>query len=168
MKKVDPLPHSTPISEDKVRFVCVSDTHGRTNKMTPESMPPGDVLLHGGDFSDVGQPKQIYKFNEWLGKNIEFCLSSLFLPYYYKVLLHAGDFSDVGQPKQIYKFNEWLGKVSEFRILLIQYSLLLQYFATKPFKSLTVVSSGDLQIQGMARLGVYNFEICLSSIFLPL
>lgn len=38
--------------DNNVRFVCVSDTHCRHNFVLPE----GDVLLHGGDFSNHGSP----------------------------------------------------------------------------------------------------------------
>jgi predicted phosphohydrolase len=31
-------------------------------------VPPGDVLLHAGDFSMTGNLEPVRKFNEWLGK----------------------------------------------------------------------------------------------------
>ena len=37
-----------PKPEGAVRFVCISDTHGR---LISEPLPEGDVLLHAGDFS---------------------------------------------------------------------------------------------------------------------
>ena len=39
-------------SSTKVRFVCVSDTHGEERKIN-YPMPEGDVLLHAGSFSKV-------------------------------------------------------------------------------------------------------------------
>lgn len=47
-----------------IRFVCVSDTHGLTEKL---EVPHGDVLIHAGDFSNVGEPEIIEDFNTWLG-----------------------------------------------------------------------------------------------------
>ena len=45
------------VYEDKkpdgcVRFVCISDTHNKTDHLVVEDLlPDGDVLLHGGDFT---------------------------------------------------------------------------------------------------------------------
>ena len=46
-----------------VRLVCISDTHGRHQGVV---VPPGDVLLHSGDFSDIGAQKQVESFRDWL------------------------------------------------------------------------------------------------------
>eukprot|EP00111_Clytia_hemisphaerica_P001657 TCONS_00004697-protein len=48
-----------------VRFVLVSDTHSQTDNL---EMPEGDILIHAGDFSNVGKPGEIDKFNEFLGR----------------------------------------------------------------------------------------------------
>lgn len=32
-------------------------------------MPYGDVLIHAGDFTELGLPSEVKKFNEWLGKS---------------------------------------------------------------------------------------------------
>ena len=64
-RKVKPLSLDTPVFDDKIRFVCVSDTHCRLNKV---EVPPGDVLLHAGDFSHIGCPKEVAAFNECLGE----------------------------------------------------------------------------------------------------
>ncbi|XP_069119779.1 metallophosphoesterase MPPED2-like [Argopecten irradians] len=56
----------SPIPENHLRFVCISDTHSRIENGAYK-IPPGDVLLHGGDFSMIGLPKDIHKFNEYLG-----------------------------------------------------------------------------------------------------
>lgn len=44
--------------------MCVSDTHSRTDGI---QMPYGDVLLHTGDFTELGLPSEVKKFNDWLG-----------------------------------------------------------------------------------------------------
>jgi predicted phosphohydrolase len=62
-KHVQPLAFDTPMSDDKVRFVCISDTHGKTDKL---KIPKADVLLHAGDFTMHGWPDEIAKFNRFL------------------------------------------------------------------------------------------------------
>lgn len=74
--RCDPFPPSTVISEDKIRFVCISDTHGKIEG-SKLHMPPGDVLLHAGDFTQKGHMNEIQKFNSYLGA----------LPYKVKVVI---------------------------------------------------------------------------------
>src|SRR5579883_2959389 len=45
------------------RLVCISDTHNRHRKLSP---PPGDILVHAGDFSGRGMPGEIEAFGKWL------------------------------------------------------------------------------------------------------
>ena len=42
---------------DSTRFVCISDTHGRHAGI--KHIPPGDVLIHAGDFTDTGSITQV-------------------------------------------------------------------------------------------------------------
>eukprot|EP00122_Pirum_gemmata_P001442 Pgem_evm1s1292 len=58
-------PNATNCPEDSFRVVCVSDTHGHDLKSI--RIPDGDVLIHAGDFSEVGHFDEIVAFNEWLG-----------------------------------------------------------------------------------------------------
>lgn len=67
ISKVTPLDPDTPVQTDKVRFVCISDTHARVEKLQ-DFIPEGDVLLHAGDITNVGLPFEIERFNEFLGK----------------------------------------------------------------------------------------------------
>ncbi|KAM9502596.1 metallophosphoesterase MPPED2 isoform 1-T2 [Salvelinus alpinus] len=71
---VEPIPYDTPKPSGHTRFVCVSDTHSRTDGI---QMPYGDVLLHTGDFTELGLPSEVKKFNDWLGS----------LPYEFKVVI---------------------------------------------------------------------------------
>lgn len=73
--RVDPVPHDAPKPPGYTRFVCVSDTHSRTD---PIQMPYGDVLIHAGDFTELGLPSEVKKFNEWLGRSC--LLSALGVP----------------------------------------------------------------------------------------
>ncbi|EPQ11955.1 Metallophosphoesterase MPPED2 [Myotis brandtii] len=61
---VDPIPYDTPKPAGHTRFVCISDTHSRTDGI---QMPYGDILLHTGDFTELGLPSEVKKFNDWLG-----------------------------------------------------------------------------------------------------
>ncbi|XP_074395332.1 metallophosphoesterase domain-containing protein 1 isoform X1 [Zonotrichia albicollis] len=63
VQMVDPVPHDAPKPPGYTRFVCISDTHSRTD---PIQMPYGDVLIHAGDFTELGLPSEVKKFNEWL------------------------------------------------------------------------------------------------------
>ncbi|RXM31733.1 Metallophosphoesterase MPPED2 [Acipenser ruthenus] len=71
---VDPTPYDTPKPAGHTRFVCVSDTHSRTDGI---QMPYGDVLLHTGDLTELGLPSEVKKFNDWLGS----------LPYEFKIVI---------------------------------------------------------------------------------
>jgi predicted phosphodiesterase len=57
------LPEKAP---NAVRFVCISDTHSLHSKI--KNIPAGDVLIHAGDFSNVGEDKDIIALSEFLGK----------------------------------------------------------------------------------------------------
>ncbi|XP_030004129.1 metallophosphoesterase domain-containing protein 1 [Sphaeramia orbicularis] len=71
---VDPMPHDTPKPPGYTRFVCISDTHSRTDAI---QMPYGDVFIHAGDFTELGLPSEVKKFNDWLGT----------LPYDIKIVI---------------------------------------------------------------------------------
>ena len=43
-------------------FFLPADTHNHTDKGDGLKTPPGDVLLHAGDFTNVGLPKDVKKF----------------------------------------------------------------------------------------------------------
>jgi len=52
--------------EDQIRLVCISDTHCQAQTML-EPVPPGDILIHSGDFTNYGRKEEVEKFNQWLG-----------------------------------------------------------------------------------------------------
>ena len=60
-----PMVHdgSQPKLLNHIRFVCISDTHGKHRKI---NLPDGDVLLHAGDITNVGEANQLEDFAEWL------------------------------------------------------------------------------------------------------
>ena len=45
-----------------MRIVAISDTHGRHAEL---DLPAGDVLVHAGDGTNVGAPKELADFLEW-------------------------------------------------------------------------------------------------------
>jgi len=57
-----------------VRVVLISDTHNSHRKL---NMPPGDILIHAGDFTNRGALTEIQEFDAWLGE----------LPYQHKIVV---------------------------------------------------------------------------------
>ena len=55
-----------------LRIVCLSDTHLRD-----VAVPPGDVLVHAGDFTMGGSLREIERFAAWIGA----------LPHRYKIVI---------------------------------------------------------------------------------
>ena len=46
------------------RIVCISDTHELHDQV---EVPAGDILIHAGDFTMMGELERIREFDEWLG-----------------------------------------------------------------------------------------------------
>ncbi|CAI8006337.1 Metallophosphoesterase domain-containing protein 1 [Geodia barretti] len=64
VEKVIPLAPSSPKPANHTRFVCISDTHSHLPK--DFQVPAGDVLIHAGDFSNTGLPREIDEFRQFL------------------------------------------------------------------------------------------------------
>lgn len=67
VQRVDRL-EGFPLQDDTqgyIRFVCVSDTHDQTERINFE-VPEGDVLIHAGDFTQVGMAHEVNHFADWL------------------------------------------------------------------------------------------------------
>lgn len=47
-----------------IRIVCISDTHSRHGNML--QLPPGDVLIHAGDFTNTGSRRDTEEFVAWM------------------------------------------------------------------------------------------------------
>ena len=47
-----------------MRLIITSDTHGSHESL---DVPDGDVFIHAGDFTNMGELYEIADFNEWLG-----------------------------------------------------------------------------------------------------
>lgn len=57
-----------------MRLVLISDTHGHHAKL---QLPDGDVLIHAGDFTNYGKPKEVASFCNWFAQQ----------PHKYKVVI---------------------------------------------------------------------------------
>lgn len=65
--------HSLLPTSSRLRLVVISDTHGFETALTPDGqlLPPGDILLHLGDFAvDAGPRKKasLKAFDQWLAR----------------------------------------------------------------------------------------------------
>jgi calcineurin-like phosphoesterase family protein len=49
--------------KNKLTFVCLSDTHNRHRDLL--KLPPADVLVHTGDFTNCGTYEEVEDFVEW-------------------------------------------------------------------------------------------------------
>lgn len=65
VKRLQASDAGSPKPPGYTRFVCISDTHNRTNKMEHE-IPDGDILIHAGDFTNFGSRDQVIHFNNFL------------------------------------------------------------------------------------------------------
>ncbi|KAI9910467.1 hypothetical protein PsorP6_010655 [Peronosclerospora sorghi] len=79
-----------------MKVVCVSDTHGLHEDA--RAIPPGDVLVHAGDFTDTGERSEVLAFNAFLGR----------LPHRYKLVIagnHESSFDRAFYPKFWYQYG---------------------------------------------------------------
>ncbi|XP_018578376.1 metallophosphoesterase domain-containing protein 1 [Anoplophora glabripennis] len=65
-----------PVEPNRVRFVCMSDTHSLIRNIMFD-IPDGDIFIHAGDFTKCGQREEVIQFNKWLGT----------LPHKYKIVI---------------------------------------------------------------------------------
>lgn len=52
-----------------VSVLAISDTHSKHGHI--ESLPDADILVHGGDFTNVGTLRDIRSYDEWVGRLVE-------------------------------------------------------------------------------------------------
>ncbi|XP_052799897.1 metallophosphoesterase MPPED2-like isoform X2 [Mya arenaria] len=67
MANVASLKPGMPMREDRIRFVCISDTHAQLERGAPLEIPQGDVLIHAGDLTMSGEPREVAIVNKYLG-----------------------------------------------------------------------------------------------------
>jgi hypothetical protein len=73
-----------PPPPSRIRLVCISDTHTQR----PASIPPGDVLIHAGDLTNLGTVGDIQAHVDWLSS----------LPQLYKIVI-AGNHDSFFDPR---------------------------------------------------------------------
>jgi Icc-related predicted phosphoesterase len=49
-----------------MKIICISDTHEKHNRIEPENLPDGDVLVHAGDITKRGSLRGVESFCRWL------------------------------------------------------------------------------------------------------
>lgn len=83
-----------------MKLVVISDTHGKHDWL--EKIPDGDVLIHCGDFSNVGEHEQVEDFITWLAGH----------PHKFKIFI-AGNHDKSFDTKFVRssRDNEWLKSV---------------------------------------------------------
>ncbi|MCJ1482484.1 hypothetical protein MMC06_002650 [Schaereria dolodes] len=77
-----PTPETSRIS-----IVCISDTH----TLVPNSVPPGDILIHAGDLTNLGTASEIQAHISWLSS----------LPHTHKIVV-AGNHDSFLDPRSRY------------------------------------------------------------------
>ena len=75
----------------KVRIVTMSDTHDMHHKIPIDKLPPGDIFIHGGDFTKISSGPEHARFIQFLKM----------LPYKHKIVI-AGN-HDYGLDKVRYE-----------------------------------------------------------------
>jgi len=54
-----------------ISVLCISDTHSLESKMENTRLPPADILVHAGDFTNVGKKKEVQEFVNWLEEHLD-------------------------------------------------------------------------------------------------
>ncbi len=79
-----------------MKIVAISDTHGMHRKF---KIPDGDLFIHAGDFTNVGELDQVKDFNDWLGE----------LPHTHKVVIAGNhDLSLARAPEITFNSDFWV------------------------------------------------------------
>ena len=50
------------------KISCISDTHGLHDQMDLDSFPGGDLLIHSGDCTNIGEARDLFGLNFWFKK----------------------------------------------------------------------------------------------------
>jgi len=96
-----PIPCKAP---DAIRFVVLSDTHEKVSEI--KEIPPGDVLLHAGDFTLHCKPEKVVDFNTFLGT----------LPHKHKIVI-AGNHEIIFEEGFYEKtWQKWRGYLGEHKL----------------------------------------------------
>ena len=98
VKKIELNTGESPQRKESIRFVCLSDTHSYERDI--KEIPEGDVLIHAGDFTEIGEIESVIKLNEFLGE----------LPHRHKVVI-AGNHENLMDSKDFYRKRYFANKI---------------------------------------------------------
>lgn len=99
----------TPIHPNKVRIVCISDTHEKFSQVL-DKIPDGDILVHCGDFTNNGSVKEVEEFDQLIGG----------LPHKVKILIagnHELGFDDTENEDLRYDHDKGKGTKKGYNLL---------------------------------------------------
>lgn len=60
-------PPKNEVGPNKIRIVCIADSHSLQNSARFPEIPEGDILIHAGDFTRCGGRDEVEDFNNYLG-----------------------------------------------------------------------------------------------------
>jgi len=85
-----------------MKLVLISDTHNRHKHLTSKAMnsilPEGDLLIHAGDFTGVGQKGEVESFIKWLKQQAP--------RYTYGIVFIAGNHDKSFDPKYFREYED--------------------------------------------------------------
>ena len=93
----------TEPSDEKIKIVCMSDTHS-TIHAANFKIPAGDIFIHAGDFTRYGLKSEVEEFNTWLGD----------LPHPHKVVI-AGNHELCLDEETLEEAQEYMHQVGEVK-----------------------------------------------------
>ncbi|PNS15733.1 hypothetical protein CAC42_4185 [Sphaceloma murrayae] len=128
--RANPKPGNPPIS-----IVCISDTHSKT-----KNIPHGDVLIHAGDLTNAGTPKDIQAQIDWLSS----------LPHRHKICI-AGNHDTWLDPRSRMHLPDAdlsPGKLDWRDVTYLQHSSISLYFPSHAGRRLKVYGAPQIPACG--------------------
>ena len=84
-----------PKDKDVISCLCISDTHGQHHGIEEafSELPSADILIHSGDFTNIGHWGDIKSYDAWVKKllaanKFQHCLSEFFHLHFFLNFLH--------------------------------------------------------------------------------
>ncbi|KAF4552272.1 putative calcineurin-like phosphoesterase 3 [Elsinoe fawcettii] len=122
-------------SNPSIRIVCISDTHSKY-----KTIPDGDVLIHAGDLTNAGTPRDIQEQIDWLTR----------LPHRYKICI-AGNHDTWLDPRSRMRLAEKdmsPGKLDWRDVIYLQHSTVTLYFPSNAGRRLKVYGAPQIPACG--------------------
>ncbi|KAG8626716.1 hypothetical protein KVT40_005661 [Elsinoe batatas] len=118
-----------------IQIVCISDTHSKAT-----TIPDGDVLIHAGDLTNAGTPKDIQQQIDWLDS----------LPHRYKICI-AGNHDTWLDPRsrlQLPEKDMSPGKLDWRDVIYLQHSSISLYFPSHAGRRLKMYGAPQIPACG--------------------